>query len=617
MIIMQTFIRTKEDIMSPFQILYRLDLFIILTFLSLFIKTIYVNRVMTMTVSQGSVLASTSVLLLILSVAILLEKKWRVTYLIFANTFISLLLFADLLYFRYFGSPITMYIFLQSSNLKDLGPSILSLIRPYDIFLFLDIIISLFLSIFLNIRQPIFSKKFLIFTSIFLTGLFLLSLKPLKIYFLDQRDPFKKFTPLSYIIDWGPLGHHLFDSIDVIVSSRHIQLTNEQETLIRKWYNEKNKSAGIPRYSSYFGIGKGKNLIIIQVESLQNFVINKKVNGQEITPNLNRLLQSSIYFPNFYPQTAEGNSSDAELLVNASLYPVREGSTFFRFGHNEYPSLAKILSRNGYYTLALHGDEGSFWNRNAVYPNLGFESFKDIESFQQDDLIGMGLSDDSFFQQSIPMLLKSPSPFYAFYITLTSHTPYLIPENLQTLELPKELRNTYLGNYFQSIHYTDSAIGKFINTIQKERKLKDSVIVIYGDHDGIFYKDKAAVEAFYSKKIDKREWIRDYTPVPFLIYHPDIEGKTVKTVGGQIDALPTIAHIMGIERQQYEYFAMGKNLLEKSEQNGSAILLKGDYGEKTYITRTNIQFKLNASHEEMLDISELIIRSNYFQNKEQ
>src|SRR5699024_9580423 len=75
--------------------------------------------------------------------------------------------------------------------------------------------------------------------------------------------------------------------------------------------------------SDMFGVAEGRNVIFINAESIQDFVIGNEVNGQEITPFLNSLVddEDTYYFENFYEQTGQGNTSDSEFLIENSLYP--------------------------------------------------------------------------------------------------------------------------------------------------------------------------------------------------------------------------------------------------------------------------------------------------------
>jgi phosphoglycerol transferase MdoB-like AlkP superfamily enzyme len=134
---------------------------------------------------------------------------------------------------------------------------------------------------------------------------------------------------------------------------------------------------------------KGKNLIFIQLESFENFVIGQKINNQEITPNLNRFLKNSIYFDSIEEQVHLGTSSDSDLLVNASVYPVRSGSTFFRYPDNTYNSLPKLLEKSGYSTLAIHPDKGAYWNWMPALKSMGFQKCIDASYFNMTEFIGL------------------------------------------------------------------------------------------------------------------------------------------------------------------------------------------------------------------------------------
>ncbi|MBP2032210.1 phosphoglycerol transferase MdoB-like AlkP superfamily enzyme [Clostridium algifaecis] len=171
---------------------------------------------------------------------------------------------------------------------------------------------------------------------------------------------------------------------------------------------------------------KGKNLIIIQVESLQQFVINRKYNGKEITPNLNKLISQSLYFDNCYYQISLGHTSDAELLTNTSLYPLENSSVYMTKYNNEFEALPKVMDSMEYNTFAVHGNKASFWNRNSVYNKYGFNKFYSVEKLKNDDMIDMGLSDKSLFNQNVDIIKKNKKPFYDFTITLTSHSPFKV-----------------------------------------------------------------------------------------------------------------------------------------------------------------------------------------------
>ena len=155
-----------------------------------------------------------------------------------------------------------------------------------------------------------------------------------------------------------------------------------------------------------------------------------------------------------------GNTSDAEFVTNNSLYPVIFGPVYELYQNNRFYGLPWVLRENGYQTMVLHGYKKSFWNRENAYPGQGFDKFIGEEDLVIDEKIGLGLSDKSFFRQSLDYLKEMEQPFYSFIITLSSHVPYKIPETHQKLELLPEDKNTLFGDYLQAACYTDEAMRR-------------------------------------------------------------------------------------------------------------------------------------------------------------
>ncbi|HSH35713.1 LTA synthase family protein [Schnuerera sp.] len=321
----------------------------------------------------------------------------------------------------------------------------------------------------------------------------------------------------------------------------------------------------------YTGLGQGKNLIVIQVEALQNFVINHYYEKQEITPNLNRLIkeQGSLYFNNYYQLLGRGNTSDSEFVTNNSLYPSMEEPTYTQYAENTFYGLPWILRDNGYTAWVFHGYEKEFWNREKAYPNQGFQRFISQEDYELVETLGFGITDEEFFKQSIPYLKKldnlDDNPFYAFMITLTSHNPFTMPEEYEYLEIKEEHEGTILGDYLQSIHYTDMALGQFIEELKKEGLYDKSILAIYGDHFAINSLDKdyqKLVTDYLGYTYDLDEMMK----VPLVIQIPGLEtNETVDRVGSMLDFTPTILNIMGYENEKGLMF--GRDLINYEGQN--------------------------------------------------
>lgn len=317
----------------------------------------------------------------------------------------------------------------------------------------------------------------------------------------------------------------------------------------------------------YTALGKGKNLIVIQVEALQNFAIGLFYEGQEITPNLNKLIEEkgSLYFNNYYQQIGRGNTSDAEFVTNNSLYPSDENSIYEEYANNTFYGLPWILRDNGYTAWVFHGYKKEFWNREKAYVNIGFERFVSEEDydFTQEESVGFGIVDGVFFNQTLDYMKEldglNENPFYAFIITLTSHTPFKMPEEYQAIKLKEEHKNTMLGDYLQAVHYADKALGEFIEKLKEEGYYDNSVIAIYGDHFAIKGSDEDEIELM-SDFLGKPYHLDQVMNVPLIIHIPGLEeNKTIERIGSQLDFLPTILNIMGYENQKGIMF--GRDLL--------------------------------------------------------
>jgi uncharacterized sulfatase len=572
----------------------------------MFFQVFWVNTIEFHIFGLGIMTTNLGIILFLISFSFLFRGRTKIIYLTIINLLVLLILLFDSLYFRYYNRIPSIYVFQQRDNVQGLGPSILGAIQTQDIILILPTIIFLIVGLWIYRLQ---AKRYFMFTiGLVILSLLITSLQPVKIY-AQGISLTKRSTSLTFLSYYGILGAHILDSSLAVTSNKGMKLNASQKEFVEKQLTH---HYPVTKYKSLEGIAKGFNVIMIQTESLQNFVINKSINGQPITPNLNKLLNNSFYFNHFYAQTAEGNSSDAELLTNTSLYPVASGSTYFRFPNDDYFSLGKMLKKDGYQVAAFHGDEADFWNRAQIYPHLGFNDFHSIETFKQNDLIGMGLSDKSFFRQSLPIIEKQKQPFYNFMITLSSHTPFKIPKKDQSLQLTGGLENTVLGDYIQSIHYTDEAIGEFLDTLKEHKMLDHTLVVIYGDHKGIFQRDQGAVEKYIAKrKISNEEWIREFTNVPLIIYNPNFKPTIIQKNAGEIDVLPTLAFLLGIPENQYQSHVLGNNIF--SDSPDQVLLLNGDYGEEALIRGDQVILNVPEEDKKVLEASSLIIKSNYHQ----
>lgn len=308
------------------------------------------------------------------------------------------------------------------------------------------------------------------------------------------------------------------------------------------------------------GTFKGKNLIVIQVESLQTAAIGLSVDGQEVTPNFNRLTREGFYFPNTFAQVGGGNTADAEFILNTSLYPPTNAAASEAWGDRDLPSLPKLLASQGYATVSFHANTVHFWNRLELYGAMGISKYYDADYFGKEDVMGMGASDEVLYRKTLPKLVeldKSGTPFFAQIITLTSHRPFdAVPPDRQKLKITGQYASTFPANYLVSQNYADYALGQFLAELDRTGLAKDSVVVVYGDHFGLVNDQPGAKDAEAQRALIGHDMTEaDLLAVPLVVRLPDTKVPTrVDDAVGQADIMPTLADALGVDLSATPHF---------------------------------------------------------------
>ena len=374
----------------------------------------------------------------------------------------------------------------------------------------------------------------------------------------------------------------------------------------------------------YFGLAKGKNVIYLHLESFQQFLLDYKLNidgtDHEVTPFLNSLYhsQSTLAFSNIFNQVKAGKTSDAETMLETGLFGLDQGSFMVNYGGTNTQQAAPfILSKNGYQSSAVfHGNIGTFWNRNTTYKQWGYQYFFDASYFTKQDSSNSfqyGLNDKIMMKDSIQYLEHLQQPFYAKYITVSNHYPYA--SNLTGDELGFPLAKTKdetINGYFQTANYLDSAIKAFFDYLKESGLYEKSIIVIYGDHYGISNSRNPDLAPLIGKTSEN--WSNYDNAmlqrVPFMVVMPGYEkGQIINTYGGQIDILPTLEHLLGIESNSF--LQVGQDLLSPDHQEIVAFRTANSfvtpkytsYDGRTYYTESGLEISnLDEQAQTELDI---------------
>jgi len=542
-------------------------------------------------------------ILLLYSFGYMLSNKKQPIFYILINTLLSVLLISDLWYFRANRD------FLGIRNILIKGtfnPSGLSLINPQiiDLIFLIDIILIIrwFYINRISFTQKRSIQKLILglisSISIIVGSVLCIDILKLSSYSTASIS-ITQWNPAETIAASGPISYHLQEaskSIERFISKPSTNDVAEIENWIN--YNKENLSD-----NEYKGLFKGKNVIFLQIESLENFIIGKKTNDKEIAPFLTKISQQSLYFTNIYEQNNGGDSIDCDFLINSSTFTLGNQITGLNYGENIYPnSLPRLFENLGYKTITSHAENYAAFNWSELHKNaFGVNTLWSLNDYNNDEAVGYGISDRTFLNQFSEKLKNVKQPFFSQSPTLSSHGPFEIGKQYRELGLPKEIDESKLGGYFESIHYTDAQIKMFFEKLDQAGILNNTVVVMYGDHTG--------VHKYYNNEIKdlnyEGNWWKEYDhKIPLIIYTPNMKPAIIKASGGQSDFLPTIAYLMGIDKSEYENTSMGRVLVNT---NRNLTIIKSNEIQGTVQSPEEEQHVLNS-----YVIGQKIIKDNFF-----
>ncbi|PTG24761.1 polyglycerol-phosphate lipoteichoic acid synthase LtaS [Staphylococcus capitis] len=521
-----------------------------------------------------------SLIALTLNVFLFFKGKKAFWFMFIGGFLLTFLLYANVVYFRFFSDFLTFSTLNQAGNVESMGGAVGASFKWYDFVYFIDTIIYLIILIFKRnwLDTRAFSKKFVPVVMAASVALFFLNLAFAE---TDRPELLTRTFDHKYLVKYlGPYNFTVYDGVKTIQNNQQKALASEDD--LTKVLNYTKQKRTEPN-QEYYGVAKKKNIIKIHLESFQTFLINKKVNGKEVTPFLNKLSsgkQDFTYFPNFFHQTGQGKTSDAEFTMDNSLYGLPQGSAYSLKGDNTYQSLPAILDqKEGYTSNVMHGDYKTFWNRDQVYKHFGIDKFYDATYFDMsdDNIVNLGLKDKPFFKASADYQSKMKKPFYSHMITLTNHYPFTLDEKDASIDKPNT-GDTTVDGYIQTAHYLDQALEEYITDLKKKGLYDNSVIMIYGDHYGISENHNNAMEKLLGEKITPAKFT-DLNRTGFWLKIPGKSGGVNKEYAGQMDVMPTILHLVGIDSKNYLMF--GTDMFSK-QHNDVVPFRNGDFITKDY-----------------------------------
>ena len=556
--------------------------------------------------SWKAILADTIVLTIIGAFGYLIKPKNRFIYYMSFSIFLTAICMINSVYYTFYTSFASISMLSLTQYIGDVGDAVVeNVLQLKDLLYVIGPLILLI--VHLRLKKKNYYKKIelkserrkktyatLSFSGVLIV-IFLVTLSSLDVSrFLKQWN--KEYVVMRF-------GIYIYQVNDVVTSIQpKINSMFGYDKAKKKFTDYFSKVEESSNQNEYTNIFEGKNVIVIHAESMMTNTIGLKFNDQEVTPNLNKLSQEGMYFSNFYSQVSVGTSSDSELTYNTSLMPTKSGTAFVSYSDRKYIGIPSLLKEKGYYTFSMHANNADFWNRRAMHNNLGYNKFysKTDYEVEKENIIGLGLSDKEFFKQSvdkIEKINKEKEKWYGLLIMLTNHTPFSEVEkygefdvNMKEVVTKEDgtqeevvypyMEGTKLGNYFKSVHYADSALGEFINSLEEKNLLDNTVFILYGDHDArlsrkdynrLYNYDKETNSTLPKENPEYKEYDSyQYElgrKVPFIIWTKDMAGTKLnfenKNVMGMYDVMPTLGNMFGF----YNKYALGHDIYNIKENN--------------------------------------------------
>lgn len=509
------------------------------------------------------------------------------------------LLICNLLYYRTYYTHIPLSSYGLAGNLADFTASVRDSFRMIDILLPLSSVVTIFIALRRPDRKGISLVRRLPGYFAVLVGTAALNAVCLGVKG-GFHQAFNAVRQSSYLCSSSAPMFTVFGCMYYDLTEQQQKITLEIEQRIESWLDAQPAWTPLPD-----SIETRRNCILILAESFESWVLEQEVDGQEITPCLNRLLKepTTLYAPHVLTQVKGGRSIDAQLMINAGMLPLNSGAYSSLYPDNHYATLPKAMhelkhSRN--YLLTI--DKVSTWNQGAIAYSFGLDTIIAYHDFRKAEAFGTHkrIGDVPFFEQcsekiSDGEVWKQDETVFMQFVTYSGHAPFVLPQHLQEISFSDSIP-AKAADYMKTARYTDKALGQFVDFLKSRPEYKETLIVITGDHEGLaFYRNELcqapAMQGIVSDK--------PYTPL--IILNSPV-GMRYEDVMGQIDIYPTLLQLLGLER--YPWKGMGQSILSPTKRGlavGSHMNVEGDASDSLTLHH------LQQAH----DIADLMLRFDY------
>ena len=498
-----------------------------------------------------------------------------------------LIVFGDLIYLRYFGNILPVLAISSGGQIWDVRDIIVKYTQRRDAVLLPALAASVALPFLWpktpKADAPIAARGALDIALVCTCIAAILPIPGIVQGWMDSDRSWRVLNGTDAVQDSGIVVAHIKEVARSIRDARqHSTITPAEMAKVTRYHQERAEEV---TNDADFGIARGTNLLILQVEAMQKWVIGVRDRDQEVTPFLNRLRDRAWFFDHMYDETGDSSTSDCEYMVLNSQFPIPQGSVAFRRDENHFVTILHAFKEANYTTFAGHAYAAGMWNRAVLYPKYGYDQTAFRDEIGDGPKLGWGIGDKLFFERVMPRIQKLKQPFVSVLITLTSHGPYqYVPQREHKLNLGA-IDASDFGGYLHSMRYNDEAIEQLFGEFKNAGLLDNTTVVIYGDHDSrMKFPQSVEVDTDLPPDVQRRLANRDYTTkqIPLLIVLPErlqAAPRVVHTIGGQVDIGATILHLFGLKRPGS---FIGQSLVPERVGHASRIDGSGVDGEKIY-----------------------------------
>ncbi len=489
---------------------------------------------------------------------VLAPAAWRRWLGLIWVCFIALLALADLVYLHFLGSIVPVHALTAAHQVGDIAGSVRAVLRRSYLWLVPLPVAALGLALLWprsgrgpsNRRWRCMARVLGCVLAAAVAWPFIAEMREIMGSDLGKRV----FSEQRNVGRLGLVGAHIFDAARALRERRGRGDADPAELqMIREFFAERallRAQAAERGRLQTFGHDRSANLLVVQIESFQGWVVGAKIGDQEVTPFLNSLERRGLYFPAIADVTAQGMTSDAEYAALNSAYPLAQGAISFLRADNDFFTLAHVLAAAGYTTFSAHPYKRGFWNRAVLHPRYGFARSLFARELGPGRKIAWGLADEPFFRRALPEIAALPEPFFAFLVTLSVHHPYsYFPADRRRLVLG-EIEGTALGNYLHGMSEMDQAVAGLFAELAAKGLADHTLVALYGDHDA-----RLGVPPEILDIAGVPQWTpavpRLLERVPLFIVAPETSAGDVlrgvsPRVGSLVDLAPTLLHLLGL-----------------------------------------------------------------------